>query len=313
MDTITSRKWPFGYYCVALILISAGVLKANEQKSFQIPRERTDESLSYVIEVEMRFHTPRTEKVKQVRYQIELDCVPVIGPAAEENLVEYTCRQFSVEKGTRPAVTIPDLDEWSYQFAWPSSNIAPDGSAFGLPMSKFLALKDSAEVPVNGMMAYNAMTDYHVLCNVYAQPIEGGGIQDLKAIGEKVRHATAGQITSLVGVPGMKEGSEFRHGDVALDLIGIGQVDQRNCAIVGFDSGENQNRMLMEPAPNFKIESSGYSRHRGELYIDLETGWVLKATMMEIVVNRTKAGDRDTESLVIERYLTLSGRSMLAK
>ena len=40
--------------------------------------------------------------------------------------------------------------------------------------------------------------------------------------------------------------------------------------------------------PNMEIQSVGSSHYQGDLYIDLATRWVRKATMYELVVTETR-------------------------
>jgi hypothetical protein len=59
------------------------------------------------------------------------------------------------------------------------------------------------------------------------------------------------------------------------------------CAIVGFDSGESSFKMTGKPMPNMEIRTVGSSHYKGDIYIDLLTNWVKKATMDELVVTET--------------------------
>jgi hypothetical protein len=45
--------------------------------------------------------------------------------------------------------------------------------------------------------------------------------------------------------------------------------------------------MIMQPMPNMEIQAVGSSHYRGDIYKDLATNWVQKATMIETVVSET--------------------------
>jgi hypothetical protein len=45
--------------------------------------------------------------------------------------------------------------------------------------------------------------------------------------------------------------------------------------------------MLMKPMPKMEIRSVGSSHYQGDIYIDLASRWVRKATMYEMVVTET--------------------------
>ncbi|MCK4344489.1 MAG: hypothetical protein KAX05_04325, partial [Bacteroidales bacterium] len=61
----------------------------------------------------------------------------------------------------------------------------------------------------------------------------------------------------------------------------------KQCAIVGYDSGESSFEMIMNPMPNMEVHTVGSSHYMGDIYKDLTTNWVQKITMTEIVISET--------------------------
>ena len=116
----------------------------------------------------------------------------------------------------------------------------------------------------------------------------GGGIQDLRRIGQRTVHASAFSEPPVNLGAGIKEGSVFRNGEVTLEFKGIGLVDAVACAVVGYDSGESTLRMLIPMSSDKDIEVVGGSEYLGDLYIDLSTHWLRKATLDEFVINETR-------------------------
>jgi len=67
----------------------------------------------------------------------------------------------------------------------------------------------------------------------------------------------------------------------------VSLVDDILCSVVAFDSGESSFNMIMQPMPNIEIKTVGSSHYKGDLFIDMETNWVQKVVMDEIVVSET--------------------------
>jgi hypothetical protein len=214
-----------------------------------------------------------------------------------------TCRRFTVRLGDGAPVSLPALESWSYRF-----QSGADG--FGIDQARFERLADERGTPLAPPVAYhvfNAFVDFHTLGQVLAGRTEkGGGIQDLRTIGQTLLHEAAHSEPPVSLGTLVEKGSTFKNGAITLELKGLSQVDGRRSAIVGYDSGDCSLRMVLRPAPQAKIEVSGGSRYRGELYVDLKTQWLLKATLDEIVVTETggSALPQKVRS-VIERRLRL--------
>jgi hypothetical protein len=278
----------------------------------RLPESRAVEPHEYEIHVDITIQQEEVDQVSEASYRLDLECVPSSGD--DGAAVLYRCREFSVLEDGEPVAHIPSLKNWDYEFTYPAADVAPGGNVFGLPNDRFTGLVDSngkAIGPQNDFLVYNAFTDYHVLCNVYAQPmLDGPGIQGLERIGDEIVHGTSGAEAPLGNVPGLSEGSAFVHGEVRLIWKGISRVHDRACAIVGFATTDNHYKMIIEPAPNFTVVTEGKSRHAGDLYIDLESGWVLRAEMSETVVSWMDINGDASGPSVMHRSLTLHGRPL---
>ncbi|MCJ7486666.1 MAG: hypothetical protein MUQ25_10950 [Candidatus Aminicenantes bacterium] len=222
-------------------------------------------------------------------YTVKVKGVPAAlsGTGGEE----YTVREFSVRTGEGPAETIPALAGWSYVFSVGASGMDEKGQVFGIPHAKFENLTTSRGKKlstVESYPVYNSFIDFHAFCDVFARPTAAGGIQDLKEIGQSIRHAAAFTEPPVNLGKGIKEGSVFRNGDVRLVFKGIGLVDGAACAVVGFDSGESTLKMIMPMTADKDIVTVGGSEYLGDIYIDLATRWVRKVTLDEFVVTETR-------------------------
>jgi len=205
---------------------------------------------------------------------------------------EYTVREFSVRTGEGTAETIPALAGWSYVFSVGASGQDEKGQVFGIPHAKFENLTTSRGNVLPAVASYpiyNSFIDFHGFCDLFARPMKGGaGIQDLKEIGQSIRHAAAFTEPPVNLGKGIKEGSVFRNGDVRLVFKGIGLVDGAACAVIGYDSGESTLKMIMPMTAEKDIVTVGGSEYLGDIYIDLATRWVRKVTLDEFVVTETR-------------------------
>ena len=110
---------------------------------------------------------------------------------------------------------------------------------------------------------------------------EGNGIQNLKKIGQKIVHAAAFSEPPVNLGSNVSEGSFFKNGEITLEFKGLSVVNDRQCALLEYDSGESSFKIIMEPMPNMEIQTVGSSHYQGDIYKDLATNWVQKITMNE--------------------------------
>ncbi len=159
---------------------------------------------------------------------------------------------------------------------------------FGIDHSKFENLKDSTSNPIpidKAYHIYNAFIDFHSFCNVIAERMaEGNGIQNLKKLGQKIIHSAAFSEPPVDLGKNILEGSSFKNGEITLEFKGISVVNDRGCALIGFDSGESSFKMIINPMPDIKVVAVGSSHCQGDIYKDLASNWVQKVTFNEIVV-----------------------------
>jgi hypothetical protein len=261
--------------------------------------------------VEPRFYEMHTTSIQYEQdgarkpyheLRLLLRCTP-----GEEG-VEYTCVRFTAAT-LGDASEIPALAGWSYEFRPEQTGSDATGAMFGIDQAKFEDLADgtgAALAPELSYAVYNAFVDFHAMCNVFAEPTyEGGGIQDLKSVGDQVVHAAASSepTVHLAGVT--ESGSTFRNGEVALGFKGLSLVDGAPCAIVAYDSGESSFVMAMEPAPGMSINAVGSSHYFGDIHVDLDSMWVAKAALSEFVVTDVTMDGQPLANSVVERSIEI--------
>jgi hypothetical protein len=221
-------------------------------------------------------------------YLLKLSCTP--GRLSGRNLDEYTCEEFGLQLNAGSIITIPALKLFTYKFDL-MSGIVGKGPVFGIPHEPFEGLTDSMGnklSPDIRYAVYNNFIDFHTFNDVFSRPMKfGKGIQELKFPGDRVVHASAFTEAPVSLGKTIKPGSVFRNGQVALELKGISVVDDAACALVGYDSGESTLKMTIALDKDRDALMEGGSEYKGDIYIDLETGWVRKVTLDEFVVTQS--------------------------
>jgi hypothetical protein len=221
-------------------------------------------------------------------YLLRLRCVP--ATVSGKNLDEYTCSEFGLQLRNDVVATLPTLRSFTYQFDY-MSGIGGKGPMFGIPQEPFEGLVDDRgnRLPPDICYAtYNNFVDYHALTDVFPRPLKFiKGIEQLKSVGDRIVYpgAYTEAPVSLTGV--VRPGSTFRNGELTLELKGVSLVDDRPCALVNYDSGESTLRMAFIQVNREDVVMEGGSEYTGDLYIDLESGWVRKVTLNESVVTQS--------------------------
>jgi len=257
---------------------------------FDLAAARTPETRYYVQETQFGQIGFDGKKTGLQTYTLKLSIVPAAlsGKGGDE----CTVREFLVRLDDVEAQTIPELAGWSYVYRNSFSGLDGQGQVFGITHAKFESLTTSRGVKLGTVACYpiyNSFIDFHGFCDVFARPTTGGGgIQDLKAIGQTIRHAAAFTEPPVNLGEGIKPGSVYRNGDVRLVFKGVGLVDGAACAIIGYDSGESTLKMIMPVSAGKDIVTEGGSEYIGDIFIDLATRWVRKVTLDEFVVTETR-------------------------
>jgi len=280
------------------------------QQEYDLDGERSAEPHFYHMESKVVFHAEDGTRTGVDMYKLRLMGEPGDISAGEAD--KYTCAGFALQTGGGAEVTIPALEEWSYDFKMQSlreGGLDEQGQVFGIPHAKFEGLSDS-----NGGMlpqevayqVYNMFINFHSWCNGFAEPVRGGkGIQDLKRIGDKIIHEAAFSELPIDLGGQIAEGSTFKNGEITLEFKGLSVVDGASCAIVGFDSGESSFTMFIKPMPNIEVKTVGGSHYQGDIYVDLASKWANKVSMILMDVTKTTMGDQKVASAVVETTLTI--------
>jgi len=270
-------------------------------ESFDLGGKHTPSAQFFVMASKLIIHAPDGKRVGSDIYRLRLKCNPA---QAGKDGDEYVCARFTWQPDGGAETDIPALADWTYVFK-PSGG--KKGQIFGIDRARFDGIADSAGKalpPDKAFHVYNAFIDFHSFCNVFAERTGAGrGIQDLKKVGDKIVHASA------FSLPTVGPESFFKNGEITLEFKGLSRVKGKSCALIGYDSGESSFKMVFHPMPESN-QTVGSSHYFGDIYKDLASGWVQKATMTEIVVSETTLGmPPNKTNAVIERLIEIHNLS----
>jgi hypothetical protein len=297
-----------------LFLIAGAICLAAEEskrpddsilrQTFDLTGPRSAQVQVFDMETRVITYAPDGKHINTDVLRLQLKYTPARLTGKEAD--EYTCLKFTLQFGNNPEVAVPALANWTYLFKNTATGLDEEGPMFGIDHTKFEKLADANGQPIppdKAYYVYNAFIDFHGFCNVFAEPTQGGkGIQNLKSIGQKIVHAAAFTEPPVNLGSNIEKGSTFKNGEVTLELKGLGLVDGAACALLGYDSGQSSFQMVVKPMPTMEVRAVGASHYKGDLYIDLATRWVRKATMDELVVAETTVPALPNKvSTVIER------------
>jgi hypothetical protein len=277
------------------------------EQSYNLVPQHSKDTQYYEMESRLMKYALDGTRLGVDIYRLQLRCVPNSNTAAGD---EYSCLRASVQLNNAPEITIPSLTNWKYYFSLSKTNTDNKEPTFGIDPGKFEKIKDENGKVLaveNSYHVYNAFIDFHSMSVFSERTDSGKGIQDLKHIGDKIIHSASFSkplvnIGSQVG-----EGSYFKNGEITLLFKGLGLVNHKNCAVLEYDSGESSFFMVIKPMPNMEIPTKGSSHYFGDIFKDIKSAWIQKATLHELVISETSIpGQASKINSVIERSITIS-------
>jgi hypothetical protein len=284
--------------------------RAVLDSELDLGRARSAEARYYFMETRLTHYEVDGSRTPGTTFRLYIEARPGEAPGSRETT--WVCRKFTLVHPGKREVELPTLGGWTYTFNH-ETGIDEQGQVFGIPHKKFAMMVDSRGDILDtntGYMVYNAFIDFHGLTDVFATRTEGlGGIQSLRRIGDSVVHAAANTSAPVNLGEAIKKGSEFRNGEVTLELKGLSIVDSVPCALLEYDSGESSYVMYLSPMPGMDTKAEGGSHYFGDLYLELDSGWLRKATLHELVVSQVTSGKGEPIRSVIERTLILETKS----
>ncbi|MGN6249950.1 MAG: hypothetical protein ACTHNG_16475 [Ginsengibacter sp.] len=308
------------FVATVLIIFSAKEIRAQyipAEKIFQqsynlIPAHSLDTQY-YSMKSRLVKISPDGSTASTDVYRLDLRCIPANPSSGKSD--EFTCLKFTIQQNDSAEKTIPSLSNWHFRVQLKHDSKTANQPLFGIDQSKFENLVDETgkEVPVDIQFhIYNAFVDFYSM-SVFSEKTDSGkGIQDLKHVGGKIIHsASYTQPAEDLGSR-IAKGSYFKNGEITLEFKGLGNVNHKTCAILGYDSGASSFVMITKPMPNMEVKTHGSSHYFGDIYKDLKGGWIQKASLHEFVVSQTQVpGMTNKINGVVERTITINNVSKI--
>jgi hypothetical protein len=278
------------------------------QQEYDLVPQHTKDTQFYVMESKLlKYALDGTHEGSDV-YRLYLRCIPANKTSLQGD--EYTCLKFTIQLSNAPERSIPSLTNWKYFFALTANAKDEKGQVFGIDHSKFEQLVDEngkALPNENTYHVYNAFIDFHSMSVFAEKTAVGKGVQDLKSIGQKIIHVASFSQPPVNLGSQVAEGSYFKNGEITLALKGLSLVNKKTCAILEYDSGESSFYMVIKPLSNMEVKTKGSSHYQGDIYKDLEGGWIQRATLHELVISETVVPvQTDKINGVIERSISIN-------
>ncbi|MFC1487809.1 hypothetical protein ACFLRN_09010 [Thermoproteota archaeon] len=209
---------------------------------------RSNKPQFYITQFEVAYHSSNGKQKWVDKFELYL----TLNPSNNSNDADkFTCTKFSAQLKGGTKVTIPSLEDWSYNFSLKTLNkegIDRQGLMFGIPHTKFENLIDSngKKISIEAQyQVYSAFIYFHSYCSQLAEQ----SAKNLKKIGDQ-------SVSDLTGLEspvnlGKKflEGSKFFHGIETLEFKGLGVIEGKKCAIIGFNERGGGYVMYIRPMP----------------------------------------------------------------
>jgi hypothetical protein len=256
------------------------------EQEYNLMSSRFNNPLSYVTQFEVAYHSSNG-KLKWVdKFELNLTLNPSDNSKGTE---KFTCTKFSVQLKGGVNATIPSLEGWSYNFSLETLNkegLDEQGLMFGIPHSKFENLIDSngKKLSIEAQyQVYSAFIYFHSYCSQLADQ----SAKSLKKIGDQSINDLTGLESPVDLGKKFLNGSKFLHGIETLEFKGLGLIEGKKCAIIGFNETGGGYVMYIRPMPVLKVKTVGGTRYSGEMYIDLKSLNVKKVKVTIIDMTKT--------------------------
>jgi len=114
----------------------------------------------------------------------------------------------------------------------------------------------------------------------------GTNIEDLKKVGDKSISEISPELPIDLGTNILK-GSTYKTGQTVLEFKGLSTIDDAACAIVGYEEIGGLWTAYILAAPLMKVKTNGGTQIRAEIFIDLASLWMKKATYIVTDITKT--------------------------
>ena len=220
----------------------------------------------------------------------------VLKVSQESFVAKYTWKNVRV--GHSPTIK-EEITEWQLlSFA--------EGFTYEMDLyepSFLLSSVDHTNIPKTllGLRFWVKLMDAHAQFELLRTETHGG-ISHIKKIGDRVSTPGAHQEGGW-DFPPMITDSTFANGDYDTIFTGLSIIDGKTCAILEYINADSRLNSKMQVTPKMLFDQDGTSNFWGHIYVDLESGKLLKGDLYEYVVVQIEGPPISEQMRLFERRI----------
>jgi len=168
---------------------------------------------------------------------------------------------------------------------------------------RFPSQIDFSPIPstIQGMKFMVNILDAHAQFDLLRTE-SAGGISQIKKIGDRISNPGAGESTAW-DFNALIQDSNFTNGGYDTMFTGVCLENRKKCAVLEYINTESRISSKIQVTPKMTLEQEGTSNFWGHIYIDLETGELVKGDIYEYVVVHTTVPGQSQPMRLFERRL----------
>jgi hypothetical protein len=129
-----------------------------------------------------------------------------------------------------------------------------------------------------------------------------GGISKIRKTGDRISNPGAGASTAW-DFNTVIQDSDFTNGEYETMFAGICMIDEKKCGVLEYISTESRIKSKTRATPKMTVEQEGTSNFWGRMFIDLNTGGLVKGDLYEFVVMHVTMPGQSQPMRLFERRL----------
>ncbi|MCK4932687.1 MAG: hypothetical protein KAT01_11005, partial [Candidatus Aminicenantes bacterium] len=200
----------------------------------------------------------------------------VLKVSQESLVAKYTWKDVRI--GHSPTIK-KEITEWKpLSFA---EGFTYETDLFGI---YFLETIDTTDIPktMDGMRFWVNIMDAHAQFELLRTETHGS-ISQIKKIGDRVSTPGAHQEGGW-DFPPLITDSTFANGDYDTMFVGLSLADEKTCAVLEYINADSRLSSKMQMTPKMLFYQDGTSNFWGHIYVDLESGKLIKGDLYEYVI-----------------------------
>jgi hypothetical protein len=167
----------------------------------------------------------------------------------------------------------------------------------------FLETINTTDIPktMEGMRFWVNIMDAHAQFELLRTETHGS-ISQIKKIGDRV--STPGAHTEGEwDFPPLVTDSTFANGDYDTIFTGLSLVDGKTCAVLEYINADSRLSSKMQMTPKMILKQDGTSNFWGRIFVDLESGKLIKGDLYEYVIVQIEGAPFSKPMRLFERRI----------